>query len=228
MSDKMMKCPACDGWCSIDRTPRPAQHHCPATPQHPPSGTVEEKDAFARLRPGEAAHHEFRAGFNFGHAEGVRETETKWYRTFDGHVYVPNAEWAAKGATISEQATRITDLFDENASLRQQLAEAQRKGEAQVSEISVLKGQLAEAQKAHEADAVLTGRRAMELAGEIHAAREEAARYREALEKIAFGSVTYKIEGGFNQRNRTREEMESVARAALSQPEKPAPSGEEK
>jgi chromosome segregation ATPase len=55
---------------------------------------------------------------------------------------------------------------------------------------------------------------------------EEVKRLREALEKIAFGSVTYKIEGGFNQRNRTREEMQEVARAALELNSKPPLPGE--
>ena len=136
------------------------------------------------------------------------------------------ARFEADAAFIAASRTAIPQLV---AALEKALEEEldYRKRVWQ-SEWTACQEQLAEAQKAHEADAVLTGRRAMELAGEIHAAREEAQRLREALEKIAFGSVTYKIEGGFNQRNRTREEMESVARAALSQPEKPAPSGEEK
>lgn len=51
-------------------------------PKQHESGAEEELDEFAKLRPGEACHYEYRAGFN----EGVQEGKRQWKEKFEHTV----------------------------------------------------------------------------------------------------------------------------------------------
>jgi hypothetical protein len=91
---------------------------------NPPSSEVEaEAHAYALSLGWESEDYRSRRGYArdaylVGHAAGVKrgrqERDADWCRTFNGHVYVPNSEWADKCERIRDLETQVLALTEEH------------------------------------------------------------------------------------------------------------------